>query len=68
MLGFEPIEKTDRRYKDGRPHEAYEAEAVGQGVLSSVVTNLLDGLLPEPLEDLHERERAEREETLARLA
>lgn len=29
--GMEPIRKTDNRYRDGRPHEAFEAEALGQG-------------------------------------
>jgi hypothetical protein len=65
--GAEPIRKTDRRYTDGRPHEAFEAEALGQEVLSQLVVDALDQLLPEPLGAVLEREAGERAVVLARL-
>ena len=52
--------KTDRRYKDGRPHEAVETEALGQERIVRLVRATLDAMLPEPLEDVLEREEAER--------
>jgi hypothetical protein len=39
----------DRRYKDGRPHEAVETEALRQTVLIDILRARLDALLPEPL-------------------
>jgi len=53
------IVKNDRRYKDGRPHEAVETEALSQAVLVNILRRRLDALLPEPLSRV--RERAERE-------
>lgn len=58
--GVEPILKKDHRYSDSRPHEAYECEAIGQGVVMSVLRDRIDELLPEPLADVLEREEAER--------
>jgi hypothetical protein len=49
-----PKPGTDRRYRDGRPHDRYEAEALGAAELN--------GLLPEPLDDVLDREAAEREQ------
>jgi hypothetical protein len=43
------ITKHDRRYKDGKPHEAVETEAISQRVLIELVRARLDKLLPEPL-------------------
>src|SRR6516164_4561926 len=43
------IVKHDRRYKDGRPHEAVETEAISQRVLIDILQARLDALLPEPL-------------------
>ncbi len=56
------IIKRDRRYKDGPPHEAVETEAISQRVLIEILRARLDALLPEPLEAVRERERAERGE------
>ena len=50
------IIKRDRRYKDGRPHEAVETEAISQRVLIDILRDWLDALLPEPLTRVQERE------------
>jgi hypothetical protein len=60
--GLPVIPKHDRRYRDGRRHDAVETEALSQQVLTRMLTGHLDDLLPEPLEDVQERERAERAE------
>jgi hypothetical protein len=54
------IIKHDRRYKDGRPHEAVETEAISQAVLVDILRGRLDSLLPEPLSRVQERERRQR--------
>jgi hypothetical protein len=59
--GLTPVWKVDNRYRPARDHEAWEAEALGQGTIVQLVRNALDGLLPEPLEDVREREEAQRE-------
>jgi hypothetical protein len=41
------IVKHDRRYKDGRPHEAVETEALRQTVLIEILRARLDELLPD---------------------
>ena len=58
--GVPPILKTDRRYRDGNPHEAFECEALGQRAIERIVRDRLDALLPEPIEDILERERQQR--------
>ena len=50
------ITKKDRRYKDGRPHEAVETEAISQRVLIEILRARLAHLLPEPLQRVQERE------------
>jgi hypothetical protein len=65
-FALEPITKRDRRYRDGRRHQAVETEALSQQVLTRLLTDRLDALLPEPLEDVLERERAQRAE-IARI-
>jgi hypothetical protein len=54
------VVKRDRRYDDGHEHEAWETEALGQSLIVELVRNALDGLLPEPLDDVLERERRQR--------
>jgi hypothetical protein len=54
------IIKRDRRYKDGRPHEAVETEAISQRVLIDILRARLDELLPEPLARVQEREARQR--------
>ena len=58
--GVPPIHKTDRRYRDGNPHEAFECEALGQREIERIVRDRLDALLPEPIEDIVQRERQQR--------
>jgi hypothetical protein len=59
--GLPPKPGTDNRYRDGNPHVSYECEALGQSVLKDMLTERLDELLPEPIEDVLEREEEERQ-------
>jgi hypothetical protein len=59
--GVSPVSKKDKRYRDDNPHEAFEAEAVGQERIVRIVRDRLDELLPEPLAAVLERQEAERE-------
>jgi hypothetical protein len=61
------IIKRDRRYKDGRPHEAVETEAISQRVLIDILRAYLTKLLPEPLSRVQERERRQRRQIAALL-
>jgi hypothetical protein len=61
-LRLQPVQKHDRRYRDGRPHLAIEVEALGQQVVMEIVREALEELLPEPLDRVRERERREQEE------
>jgi hypothetical protein len=61
------ITKHDRRYKDGRPHEAVETEALRQTVLIEILRNRLDRLLPEPLNRVQEREQRQQRQLRALL-
>jgi hypothetical protein len=65
--GVQPILKRDRRYTDGNPHEAFEAEALGQSEIERIVRDRLDQLLPEPIETVQVRERRQREAVCAAL-
>ena len=65
--GIKPIEKTDNRYTDKRPHLAFEAEALGQLKVEALVRTWLDKLLPEPLKTVLERQEQERAEVLRAL-
>jgi len=60
--GVQPIEKTDKRYKDGNPHLAYEAEALGQKLVTQIVRDRLEALAPVPLDEIQEREKEQIEE------
>ena len=51
-----------------RYQEAWEAEALGQSTIIALVRDALDALLPEPLDDVLERERIQREAVEAYLA
>jgi hypothetical protein len=62
------IIKRDGRYKDGRPHEAVETEAISQRVLIDILRAWLDALLPEPLTRVQEREARQRRQIAALLA
>jgi hypothetical protein len=50
------IIKRDRRYRDARPHEAVETEAISQRILLDILRDRLDELLQEPLARVLERE------------
>lgn len=65
--GLEAIEKADGRYKPPRPGWAIEVEALGQGAVTRLVRDALDGLLPEPLVGVLDRERVQRDEWRERL-
>jgi hypothetical protein len=54
------IIKHDRRYRDARPHEAVETEAISQRVLIEILRRRLYEMLPEPLERVQEREARQR--------
>jgi len=55
-----PVWKLDSRFHPARQHEAWEAEALDQSTIVRLVRNVLDGLLPEPLDDVLEREAEQR--------
>jgi hypothetical protein len=67
------IWKTDRRYTKNKSkgrHRAVECEALKQHVIVNIVRDQLNALLPEPLEDVLEREARQRrriENALARV-
>ena len=65
VLGIEPIWKVDGRDRKG--HWATEVESLGQAGVVSLVTAALDALLPEPLDNVQEREERERGAALAQL-
>jgi hypothetical protein len=58
--GVSPIQKKDRRFKDGHPHEAFEVEALGQSLVTQIIRDRLEELAPEPLERVREREVKQR--------
>jgi hypothetical protein len=51
----------------GVKHDAYETEALNQGVLVQLLIDELDALLPEPLDDVLEREQQEQADIKAEL-
>lgn len=55
--GLPTIVKRDRRYTDARPHQAVETEALSQTILTAIMRDRLNDLLPEPLSRVLERER-----------
>jgi hypothetical protein len=61
------ITKSDRRYKDGRPHQAVETEALQQTIIIEIVRRGFDALLPEPLDRVLAREQRQREAVRRRL-
>jgi hypothetical protein len=65
--GVRPVRKKDKRYRDGNPHLAYEAEAIGQGPIEELMRRRLEQLIPEPIEVFQEREIRERAKVLKLL-
>jgi hypothetical protein len=66
--GLDPMWKLDERYKPARAGWAWEAEALGQARVGRILRAELDALLPEPLEDVLEREGRQRDQWRERLA
>lgn len=66
--GLPTVEKTDRRYKPPRKAKAVEVEALGQSTVTALVREALDALLPDPLEDVQDRQRVQRLEVAKALA
>lgn len=64
---LEAVEKADRRYNPPRAGWAIEVEALGQGVVTRLVRDALNDLLPSPLADVLVREQAQRDEWKERL-
>lgn len=60
--GLPPKPATDGRYRDGRPHDSYEAEALGATRLVGIATDWLDGLTPEPIAAVLGRETGQRQQ------
>lgn len=60
-IGLPVISKPDRRYKPIRYHDAVETEALGQAEIVRIVREHLDRLLPQPLNEVLERERDQRD-------
>ena len=65
--GMQPIQKEDKRYKDKRPHLAFEAESLGQVEIETLVRTWLDAFLPEPLDTVLERQTRQRAAVLRTL-
>jgi hypothetical protein len=65
--GLEPIQKKDKRFNDGNPHEAWEVEALGQATVKQLLRDELDSIIPEPLETVRARERQEQDVEADRL-
>jgi hypothetical protein len=59
LLGL-VIDKTDKRVKPPREYKAVECEAVGQVTLERMLRDVLDRLLPAPLDTVLVRQEAER--------
>jgi hypothetical protein len=60
--GVQPIEKKDNRYKDGNPHLAYEAEALGQSLVTQIIRARLEELAPVRLAEILDREKEQCEQ------
>jgi hypothetical protein len=60
--GVEPIQKRDNRFKDGRPHDAFEVEALGQSLVTQIVRDRLEELAPAPLAAVLAREEEQRQQ------
>jgi hypothetical protein len=61
------ISKPDKRYQPVRYHDAVETEALGQSAIVRIVRDCLDALLPEPIEEVLERERDQQQDVVALL-
>jgi hypothetical protein len=68
-FGLRPlvIRKLDRRHRPPRYFDAVETEALGQARIVAVVRARLDELMPEPIADVRERQRRQREQVAEQL-
>ena len=62
------MERAINKLRQRRPHVSYEAEALGAAELNRLLAGWLDDLLPEPLDDVLNREAAERGQLRALLS
>jgi hypothetical protein len=65
--GVKPIKKTDKRFRDKMPHLAFEAEALGQSLVTQIIRDRLEELAPVPLAEILDREEEQREQLERRL-
>ena len=61
------ISKPDRRYKPVRYYDAVETEAFGQASIVAALRDRLDDLMPEPIDDVLERQEQQRAEVAEQL-
>jgi hypothetical protein len=61
------ISKPDHRYKPVRYFDAVETEAFGQANIVAALRARLDELMPEPLDDVLERQQQQRDQVAERL-
>ena len=61
------ISKPDRRYRPVQYFDAVETEAFGQANIVAALRARLDALMPEPLDDVLERQDAQRVEVAEQL-
>lgn len=61
------ISKADNRYRPVRYYDAVETEAIGQAEIVAALRSRLDELLPEPLDDVRERQQQQREQVTQQL-
>ena len=61
------ITKADKRYRPARYFDAVETEAFGQARIVDAVQARLDELIPEPLDDVLERQERQRGQVAERL-
>jgi hypothetical protein len=69
VTGYElpVVEKVDKRFSPPKVHAAVEVEALGQGVVTGIIRDALDALLPEPLDAVLVREEEQRREAESKL-
>jgi hypothetical protein len=60
--GVSMVNKVDKRHKPPLHYQAVETEALGHGEIVRIVREHLDGLLPEPLDVVREREGKQRKD------
>ena len=61
------ISKPDKRYKPVRHYDAVETEALGQGLIVSLLRTRLDELIPEPIDAILERQEQQRAQVAEQL-